>query len=239
MTEWQSQPLTDEHDLSDFDCGVASLNTWLRDQARRAQRSDTARTYVWTRPGTVHVAAYYSIAPTQIRRDEVTGGQAGGVSVVPAYLLARLALDRSLHRQGLGSELLFDALEVIVRAAEGAAGRLIVVDAIDDDAAKFYRHHDFTPVNGNPLRLVMKVSTARMALGVTDVHVAHSDAAKLVSMDWRMPDGNSLSVVASPDEMRRLVARISDIAQQQGGSHIRLDVRQVMTEVLGRDPFAD
>lgn len=239
MTGWRSQPLTDEHDLSDFDCGVDSLNTWLSDQARRAERSDTARTYVWTRSQDVQVAAYYSIAPTQIRRDEITGGQAGGVSVVPAYLLARLALDRSLHGQKLGSELLFDALDIIVRAAASAAGRLIVVDAIDDNAARFYRHHDFTPVKGNPWRLVMKVSTARQALGVAGLHVAQYDAADLVSMEWRMPDGTSFPVVASPDEMRRLVARITEIAQQQGGSHIRLDVREVMTEVLGRDPFVD
>lgn len=69
--------------------------------------------------------------------------------------------------------------------------------------------------------------------------MAPSDAAELVSMEWRMPDGSLFPVVASPDEMRRLVARIGEIAQQQGGSRIRLDIRQVVTEVLGTDPFAD
>lgn len=239
MADWKSQPLAAGHDLGGFDCGVESLNVWLKSQALRAQRSDTARTYVWTSIEGGRVSAYYSIAPTQLRRDDVTGGLAGGVSVVPAYLLARLALDRSLHGQKLGSDLLFDALDIVVRAAEGAAGRLLVVDAIDERAAAFYRHHDFVPVKDRPLRLVMKVSTARNALGVADVAVTHSDAAQLISMEWRMPDGSSVPIVVSPDEMRRLVDRISEIAGAQGTHHVRLDIREVMLQALGRDPFAD
>ncbi|HEY9388649.1 MAG TPA: GNAT family N-acetyltransferase [Mycobacteriales bacterium] len=165
MTQWRSRPL-DEHDgLAEFDCGVAVLDEWLRGQALRAQGSDTARTYVWTAPGSRRVVAYYAIAPTQVLRDEVSRNLSGGVTVVPAYLLARLALDRSLHGQGLGSELLVDALDRIVQASTAAAGRLIVVDAIDDAAAAFYGHHDFQVVKDSQRRLVMKVSTARKALG--------------------------------------------------------------------------
>lgn len=111
------------------------------------------------------VRAYFAIAPTLVRRGDVSRSMSGGVEVVPAYLLARLGLDQSLHGQGLGSELLLDALRVIVAAAETAAGRLIVVDAIDDVAQAFYRHHDFIPVAGER-RLAMKVATARAALGI-------------------------------------------------------------------------
>lgn len=168
MSGWISRPLAGHHDLSVFGCGVDGLDAWLRTQAARADRSDTARTYVWTEPGSDAVVAYYAIAPNQVRREELSRSMTGGVSVVPAYLLARLALDRSLQGRGLGGQLLPDALEVIVAAASRAAGRLIVVDAIDDAAWAFYRHHDFQPVAGNPHRLVMKVATARQALGPTD-----------------------------------------------------------------------
>jgi hypothetical protein len=40
---------------------------------------------------------------------------------------------------------------------------LIVVDAIDDEAAAFYRRHGFAPVKGSPNRLVLKISTVRRA----------------------------------------------------------------------------
>jgi GNAT superfamily N-acetyltransferase len=163
VTSWISEPLGSEHDISALDCGVPSLNDWLKEQARRAQASDTARTYVWLSEGAV-VVAYYAVTPTQVGRGEISGGMAGGVSLVPAYLLARLALDKALQGQGLGAELLHDALTLLVRAAEYAAARLIVVDALDEKAAKFYRRHDFIPVRDNPLRLAIKISTVRAAL---------------------------------------------------------------------------
>jgi predicted GNAT family N-acyltransferase len=165
VTEWESAPLSAPHDLSGFDCGVPSLNAWLTDHSRRAQVSGTAITYVWVRSNDVRVVSYYAIAPHQVLREEVFGSFAGGVSIIPAYLLARLAVDQSLRGQGLGGELLHDALGRIVSAAAIASGRLVVVDAIDEQAAEFYRHYDFQPVKNNPLRLVMKISTLQKVIG--------------------------------------------------------------------------
>ena len=79
-------------------------------------------------------------------------------------LLARLALDRALHGQGLGGELLLDALSRAVQASEVAAARLVVVDAIDEAAARFYEHHGFTAVPGNRQRLVQRISDIAAAL---------------------------------------------------------------------------
>ena len=57
--------------------------------------------------------------------------------------LARLALDRAEHGQGLGGELLVDALRRCVRGSREFGARAVVVDAIDDDAAAFDRHFGF------------------------------------------------------------------------------------------------
>jgi GNAT superfamily N-acetyltransferase len=163
MTDWLSQQLDHHHVTAEFRYGRGSLDGWLQSQALRAQTGGTARTYVWVRPESTAVKAYFAIAPTRVMRDEVPRSMSGGVTAIPAYLLARLALDESLHGQGLGSELLVNALSVIVSAAQTAAGRLIVVDAIDEAAEAFYRHHDFFPIAGER-RLAMKVATARAAL---------------------------------------------------------------------------
>jgi predicted GNAT family N-acyltransferase len=135
-------------------------------------------TYVWTREHNDRVVAYYSITPHQVVRDEVSSGMAGGVSVIPAYLLARLALDGSLHGQGLGGELLHDALDRILSATSIASGRLVVVDAIDEHAAAVYRYHDFRPLKSNPLRLVMKVSTLQKTLRPLSWHRNQARAAQ-------------------------------------------------------------
>lgn len=162
---WHSLALDENHAVGEFDCGVAALNEWLMQHSVRAQRSDTARTYVWIDPASKRVVAYFSITPTEVRRVDLSGSMAGGVSVVPGYLLARLALDRSLHGTGLGAELLVNALSKIVTASGLGGGRIIVVDAIDDRALTFYEHHGFTQVKNNPHRLVMKMATAHAALG--------------------------------------------------------------------------
>ena len=167
---YHSTSLTADHKADSFDCGVESLNSWLRTDAMRAQRADTARTYVWTENSEQReVLAYFSFAPTRVAREELTSGQAGGQSGwIPAYLLARLALDRGLRGQGLGAELLVDAVGRLVGASQVYAGRLIVVDAIDDNAAAFYAKHNFQPVKITPQQLVLKMATARRMMNVED-----------------------------------------------------------------------
>jgi len=167
VTDFESDVLGDSHRIDGFGCGKESLDSWLHGQARRAQSAGTARTYVWTRPGSSDVLAYFAIAPTQVvRADLPRATLAGGYSVVPGYLLARLALAAPLHGQGLGSELLLDALSRIVEAARISGGRLIVVDALDDHAHAFYRRYDFIPVDGSS-RLYLKVATADAILAKT------------------------------------------------------------------------
>jgi GNAT superfamily N-acetyltransferase len=166
VSDYLSQTPADHHQIEAFSCGKESLDTWLRNQARRAQAAGTARTYVWTRPNQPDVLAYFSIAPTQVVRAEVPSSLTDGYTVIPAYLLARLALDQTLHGQGLGSELLLDALTRIVEAARTASGRLIVVDAIDDQAHAFHRRHDFIPLKDSQ-RLYLKIATAEEALTKT------------------------------------------------------------------------
>jgi predicted GNAT family N-acyltransferase len=164
VIDFISVALGEHHQLDEFDCGVPSLNEWLTTQAKRAKSSGTAMTHVWVEHGSDHVVAYHAVAPHLLQRNEVSRSLSGGVSSIPCYLLGRLALDRALQGLGLGGQLLRDALETILEAAAVGGGRLVVVDAIDDDAAKFYRKFGFQPVIGNPRRLVMKIATVRKSL---------------------------------------------------------------------------
>lgn len=164
MSAWRSNRLNDDDRTRGFDCGHESLNRWLADHARRAEQAGVAATTVWTPADDIRVVAYFAIAPTMLRREDLPSRSlAGGYSTIPGYLLGRLALDIELHGQGLGSQLLIDAVQRIVDAAATGSGRVIVVDAIDEAAAAFYEHHHFIPMTGTS-RLVMKVSTARAAL---------------------------------------------------------------------------
>lgn len=162
-----SQPLDDDSGLDSFACGRPQLEVWLREHAVLAQKQGTARTTVWREQSTHRVVAYYSIAPTQIARADLSGRLAGGHAVVPGFILARLALDRALHRQGLGGQLLVDALETICAASDLVGGRVVVVDPIDAAAREFYLHFDFTPIKRSEReRLFMLIKDARASLGL-------------------------------------------------------------------------
>ncbi|HUH01966.1 MAG TPA: GNAT family N-acetyltransferase [Kofleriaceae bacterium] len=162
---WISEGLAPAHVLDRFESGRPPLDEWLRRSAAHARAMRTARTFVW-HAGDGVVVAYFSLAAHLLLRDVVPKriGR-GSPATIPAIMLARLALQRELHGQGLGGELLWDALSRAVEASEIAAARFVVVDAIDDDAARFYAHHGFTTIPGNPHRLVQKVSDVAAALG--------------------------------------------------------------------------
>jgi GNAT superfamily N-acetyltransferase len=161
------EPLADGHDLDAFTCGQPSLDTWLREHARNTTRQGT-RTYLLLDNDNNGVAGYFAIAPHLLERDQAPRRVGRGApSRIPAILLAKLALHEHLHGRGLGAELLVHALTTIVNAARSAGGRIVVVDAIDDNATSFYQAHDFTPTRDNPHRLVMKLSTAAAALDLS------------------------------------------------------------------------
>ncbi len=158
------EPLTD-HDVSEFSCGDADLDDWLRRHAHTARGQGT-RTYVVVDDAGV-VVGYFAIAPHLLARDDASVRLARGApDRIPAILLAKLALDSSVQGRGLGSELLVVALGVIVAAAKRAGGRIVLVDATSDDAREFYERHDFERLPGHTHRLFMKLSSVANALGV-------------------------------------------------------------------------
>lgn len=83
---------------------------------------------------------------------------------VGMVLLARLAVHRGEQGKGLGGLLLTEALRKAVVAGGAAAARLVVVDAIDEDAANFYARRGFTPAPEHPLRLYRRMAEVRASV---------------------------------------------------------------------------
>jgi GNAT superfamily N-acetyltransferase len=156
------EPLGPDHELGSFECGHEELDRWLVEHARNATGQGT-RTYVVLDAG--RVVGYFAIAPHTVDRVVLSTAQGRGAPrQIPAVLLAKLALDRSVQGRGLGSELLVVALETIVEAARRVGGKVVVVDAVDDGAVAFYERHDFVATPSDPHRLVRKLSTIAKAL---------------------------------------------------------------------------
>ena len=164
MTRYVSERLTSRHHPDAFRCGVDALDGWLLEHVANAQSMRAAQTFVWHR-GDDGVVGYFSLAAHLVVRGELPkrlGRESPGS--IPAVTLVRLALDVGLHGEGLGGELLWDALTRARAASDIAAARLVVVDAISREAAAFYEHHGFTPIPENPNRLVQNMSDIAHAL---------------------------------------------------------------------------
>lgn len=157
------------HDVLRFASGQDELDSWLRRYALAAQQMDSARTFLLVHGGREagnRVAGYFSLTMGSVLRAEAPPKLVRGLPAYPVgmVLLARLAVDRGEQGKGLGGLLLAEALRKAVAAGEAAAARLVVVDAIDDQAAKFYAHHGFTPAPGHPLRLYRRMKDIRASL---------------------------------------------------------------------------
>jgi len=158
------EKLTKDHDVSSFDCGKSPLNDWLRRFALTNQQSDSARTYVLHRAG--KVVAYYSLSAGAVRKEESPDRVAKGLAKHPigVILLARLAVDRGERGRGLGKAMLVDALLRALMAADAIGARAILVHAIDEEAAAFYRKFGFEPSPLDPKQLMLLMKDLRASL---------------------------------------------------------------------------
>ena len=79
---------------------------------------------------------------------------------VPAIRMGRLAVDQAFRGQGLGGALLADALVRAIRSEIAAFA--MMVDAKDEAAASFYRHHGFVALPDS-LTLFLPLATAKLS----------------------------------------------------------------------------
>lgn len=131
------------HDLTRFDCGNAALNIWLKSSALKSE-GQSARTYVACE-GNI-VIGYYCIATGSVERKALPSKlkrEQGIPNQMPVAIIGRLARDLAYKGTGLGLDLLQDALRRIVSASEIIGVRCVLVHAIDDRAAKFWKDNEF------------------------------------------------------------------------------------------------
>lgn len=153
MTLSAPEPLTDAHDVSAFDCGQPALNAWLRSRALSNHRKGFTVVMVVHEGG--RVVGYYGLAPTAVpppvapRR--VRTGQPP--DPLPCLLIGQLATDRASAGRGVGGGLLRHALERCLAAADIVGGRAVLVRAVDEAAARWWRARDFLPSPADPFLL--------------------------------------------------------------------------------------
>lgn len=161
--KWQIEPFANSrHERGEFCSGKAPLDTFLHQLVSQYEKRRIGRTYVAVRAGENRVYGYYTLASSAIPFASLPKGKQTKKlpnHPVPAVLLGRLAVDQSTQGQGLGKDLLIHALEQSVRISEKLGVFAVTVDALDEEAKKFYEHFGFTQFLDQPMRLFLPIST--------------------------------------------------------------------------------
>lgn len=151
-------PLAAQHLLDDFDCGKPGLTDWLQRYARQAQGVGSAKTFVVAQDDAVR--GYFSLTVGQIDTldapERVRKGM--GQYPIPVVVLARLAVHKTSHGQGIGRGLLQDAIRRTLAIADQAGVRALLTHPVDESAAQFYRRFGFeaSPLRQNQLLMLLK-----------------------------------------------------------------------------------
>lgn len=80
---------------------------------------------------------------------------------MPATLLTRLAVSKFIHKQGFGTYLVYEAMMHTLAAGEHSASAVLLVDAIDENAIRFYEKCGFKRLHSDALRLFISTKDIR------------------------------------------------------------------------------
>ncbi|MDM8086427.1 GNAT family N-acetyltransferase [Cellulomonas cellasea] len=154
--------------LHPFSCGEAQLDEWLAKYAGQSERKDNVRTTLLLDEQQGRIAGYYSMRTFELAAADATSGTGRSRRyLVPAMLIARLAVDSAYQGRGTGRLLLFDALRKLVAAADDIGFEMVVVHALHEDAACFYLKHGFQRFLDQELSLFVTTKDLRATFRAT------------------------------------------------------------------------
>lgn len=142
-------PLRSENDHDHFASGDLVLDRFLLQFAGQNMRKYVGMTYVAEESG--FVLAYVTLAACSARRDDIAEAMRCSLPAypLPALRVARLAVDRGFHGQGIGTLLLGTAFDIALEMTRTVGCVAVLVDA-KPEAAGFYERFGFEEVA--PLR---------------------------------------------------------------------------------------
>jgi len=134
------------HDRVSFACGEVSLDTYLRQPAAQHQRDGISTTHVLVDADEpARILGYYSLSAARLLLSELQEADRKNLPgyPVPAIRMGRLAI--AMNRQGKrhGDYLVANAVARCLSLREHLGVHALIVDALNDHAARFYRTYGF------------------------------------------------------------------------------------------------
>lgn len=168
---WHEEPISKKHDRETFDCGEEPLNGFLRKYARKSHEAGGAKTFLAVDDADGKtIFGFYSLSPTSVEyaRSPYIVKRGLGHYEVPGFRLARLAVARAFQGKGLGGQLLMVAGRRCLQVAQEVGGVVLVIDAKNDNMAKWYAGYGAISLDDAPLTMMLPLATIQAALDATE-----------------------------------------------------------------------
>ena len=168
-SKYNIEPLGD-HDRAAFSCGNASLDQYIREQASQDVKRGLASVFVITaKDDPKTILPYYTHSSRELKIEQLPdelAKKAGKYGYVGVTLLGRMAVAENAKGTGLGALTLMNALDKSLVATRDVASWAVFVEAIDDDAANFYRKYGFIELPEDQRKLFLPMKTVAKLFSV-------------------------------------------------------------------------
>lgn len=171
-----------KHGRAAFASGESRVDNFLKTNAAGFQDLDTTRCVVACFPpepgqALADIVGFYALNAHGI--DTTTLPQplqkkVGKYDTVPAVYLSVVGVHQAYQGKGIGSFLMADALKRCVTIADLAGSAFVVLDALNEDAARLYRRLGFTDLPGHEPRMLISIKAVRSAATRTAPPAAQS-----------------------------------------------------------------
>jgi GNAT superfamily N-acetyltransferase len=159
---YRLEPLGRHHDRETFQCRVESLDTYLKTQASQDMRRKAIAVFVLVpTDAPSKIARYSTLSAYGVNPGTIPDAARRHIPrypIVSATLIGRLAINKEFQGQRLGSDLLAKALGKAYDNASVVGSSMVVVDALDERAARFYLAHGFIKLPES-MRLLLPMQT--------------------------------------------------------------------------------
>jgi ribosomal protein S18 acetylase RimI-like enzyme len=146
------------HHRDNFECGEPTLERYLRELAAQHQRDGIATTHVLVDAADAAcILGYCSLAAAQMNLLELQPADRERLRgyPVPAVRIGRLAVSREDQGKGHGALLLGHATNCSMQLRTQLGVRVLLVDALNEKAAAFYRQYGFRETAARALTLYL------------------------------------------------------------------------------------
>ena len=163
MSRYALELLDKTHDRKRFECGLESIDRYLKEIARGHTERGVSLTRVLVdaeaKPPKP-ILGYFALTPCLVEAagwPEVPKGLPK--NPVGAILLGRMGVDVSAQGQGIAARLIALARAITFDSLRATGGIGMVVDAAHGDLISFYERHGFRRVSDRSMRLFLPTTS--------------------------------------------------------------------------------